>query len=131
MKKLYLILLLLVGCKHKEPVFHIKAEYWYDCQWSVSFTNDDFHSEENIMDCWDASDHPPYEVVHQLKAFPSEDDAVDFAKNFTSYKKCIAWNDSIAAVAKQLKKYRKANPVEKLYNEQECKDDEGKEIIIY
>jgi hypothetical protein len=121
--------------KANTPVFHIKAKYWYDCKWAVAFTNDNFDSEENIMNTWDASSSiMGNNIVHQLKIFPDENSAIAFAKKFTSWEKCRRWNDSVSRKAERLVQYRKNNPIEKQadYNPlPSCKNEEGKEVIVH
>jgi hypothetical protein len=51
-----------------------------------SKTNDNFDTEENIMNCWDGSGKfVGNNIVHQLMIFKTENDAVRFAKRFTNY----------------------------------------------
>ena len=120
---------------HASPVFHIKAKYWYECQWQVIFTNDNFDSEETIMNCWDASSKiTGNDIVHQLMIFKDEGKAIAFAKKFTTYQKCRAWNDSVSRKAERLAEYRSAHPIEKqevFTSESYCKDEEGKETMVY
>ncbi len=116
------------------PIFHIKAKYWYECQWQVIFTNDNFDTEENIMNCWDGSGKfVGNSIVHQLMIFKTENDAVRFAKWFTSYQICSNWNDSVAKRAVRLTEFRKQHPIEETIEDEQpsCKNEEGKEVIVY
>jgi len=40
----------------KKDVFHIKASYWHECNWKVSFTNDNWKTEEDMNETFDVSE---------------------------------------------------------------------------
>lgn len=117
-----------------DSVFHIKAKFWYHCQWQVLFTNTNFYEEETIMDAYDISSIiQGNNVVHQLKIFKNESEAIAFAKKFKTYDMCRRWNDSVYIRYKQLLEYRSKIPVEKEpygIKFEDCKDEEGKEVIV-
>lgn len=154
----YLIVLLLivgmVGCVSKDykqeyiPVnakisdiknneFHIKVKpYMSDCTyWQVIFTNDNFRSEENIMEVFDLSQTMNTEyVVFQKELLETEQEAVSLAKLFASYKNCVEYNYNISRQYDSILSYRKLHPVRISYTDpygnktESC--DPNTEIII-
>jgi len=119
--------------EQKVPEFHIKVSYWQDCYWKVSFTNDNFDNEEDINNAFDVSESSHIGVVHQLDLFESETEAVVFARKLTSYKKCRMYNDSVKREYDRMIIYRKLHPIaiKKYESEESCKEEKGKEVIIY
>lgn len=137
------ILTLCASCENKsdlhlpftKPEFHIKAKYFYECEWQVVFTNNNFYTEDNLMECFDLSGTVMGNyVVHQLIIFKSEKEAVSFAEKFTTYKSCRMWNDSVSVAANALTAYRKQHPIQVVDNDggvESCKNQEGNEVIVH
>jgi hypothetical protein len=122
--------------KITKPEFHIKVSFWggSECWWKVSFTNDNFQTEEDIQDTFDISSTiMGNSVCRQLDLFESETKAVIFARKLTTYYKCRIYNDSVNSKYLRMVEYRKLHPVLKVeYNsESSCKNEKGKSTIIY
>lgn len=96
--------------------YHIRV----DCYWNygtstfynISFTNDNWKTTSSIMDSWDMSDDIfGNKVVYQEWLKDDKPSAVGFAKSFTSYLKCVSYNETIKKKYAKLLAYRNAHPI--------------------
>lgn len=124
-----------VGIKKPKPIYHIKVQCWRD-YYEVKFTNDNWETEENIMDAFDISVfRDEISIAHQLW-LGKENDALILAKKLHSYQECLNYNEMIKKRYLKLYEFRKANPIKgqsrgefrnELYGEKpkkECKPTE-------
>lgn len=137
---------LIIGCKGKShsilqskkevAEYHLRVKpHGESCDWfMVQFTNDNFITSETINDTWDVSNkYMGSSIVKQLALFKTESEAVQFAKQFTTYQKCISYNDTINLRYQKLKTYRDAHPVfkEELLVNSEPKCAPATEVRVY
>lgn len=76
--------------------FHVKVECYGDVRYVVWFTNNNFFTERTIKDAFDITPvGGKVMVVHQLKLFNSEQEAIGFANGLMSFAQCISYNKGI------------------------------------
>lgn len=118
-----ILALLLMGSLSVKAQYHVRVEcfggvksdpdYQY---YIIRFTNDNWKTSSIIMDAFDISDTmEKLNVCHQPKLFTSlytsKQDAISFAKELTSFKKCVAYNKSILDRYNRLVIYRRLHPI--------------------
>lgn len=92
--------------------FSVKIKSYTSHTICVHFTNDNWFTDNYIMHAFDISEIVEhFEVKHQPKLFYEIEAAIDFAKHFSTYDKCIAYNEDILCDYNKLLEYRKANPI--------------------
>jgi len=118
-----------------DTTYHIKAKHLHDCYWGVVFTNTNFYTEEPIMHTFDVSWGTGDNKVSYFELwFNSKLEAVDFALKMKTYADCRRYNDSVENVYHNLQDFRDKNPIIKMdapVKNDPCKDEKGKEILIY
>lgn len=114
--------------RDETPIFHVKIKSYGDgvCYFAIWFTNDNFITQQNIMQVIDLSEISGGVDVHfQLDLFRTSDEAIQFAKQFKTYDLCVAYNEKMRLSYEKTLQMRKANPPPKkeYYRENgsECK----------
>lgn len=95
--------------------FHVKIKCLTDSPnsgYQILFTEDNWDTETTINNAFDISEPMNQEyVVHQRELVDGEQQAIKFAKQFTSIQICIQYNDSVKLAYDSILAYRKAHPV--------------------
>lgn len=105
--------------------YHIRVDCFYNpgdkydgdkySDYKIVFTNDNWKRTTDLNEAFDISSAGDINVVHQVKLFSSmytsKSDAIQFARQLTTYAKCIEWNKQQKAKYYELLAYRKAHPI--------------------
>lgn len=100
------------SCKKE---FHVTVECGYNsiCKcnlFTIHFTNGGLFSDREIMYLY-AYDMNDNNMWTDNDVFDDENKAISFSRQFTSYDKCIKYNDSVQNRYHQFVLYQKAHPI--------------------
>lgn len=122
MKKIILLCLFMNGCLAFGQ-YHIRVNCFYKLgkdydQYFINYTNDNWKTKHPLMEAFDISgDLNPFDICYQEKLFQSmytaKQEAISFAKWFTTYKKCRDYNTEAHNLYLRLLSYRKRHPIRK------------------
>lgn len=121
MKKLLLPILILLSIGVKAQ-YHIQVRCFGPADdeqyqsYVIYFTGDNWNTEYPIRDAFDVSSTGDTLNVNYIERIfmslgTAKQEAIDFAKNFKTYKQCIEYNDHELKRYRQLYAYRKAHPI--------------------